>query len=351
MLKELHKSLLDLIIVDNFMYPVLCTHSKSWWLITLNFAKDKGLNGSHYALYTLLTTACIAVATTLLGIVVARTMNKTHKFLGFFIAIGAGLLVGVALTEFLPQVFHRHGHHHDGFVWFAPSLLILLGVFFVILLENKVAQALELSTLREQKSGGATPTSSPDSAPPAHDHSPAHTSAAHPHLHHHHSGHSHQHEFCVHSHSHTHEPQISLKTACLSVGCVTVCSFFDGLEISTAFHLGSEVGWLTSLGFLLHSVSNGALAASLGIAGGLSKSRAIQVSIIIGLLLFAGSLFGVVGISLLDFKTYILPFSTGVMLYISFTHLIPLALKDRMGWVGFILGTTLTFIIHSFHVH
>ncbi len=283
---------------------------------------------THYALYTLLTTASIALATALLGIVVARTMDRSHKFLSFFIALGAGLLVGVALTEFLPQVFHSHPtplhdaqihsseHVHDpiGF-GILPALLILLGVFFVIILEKKVAQTLELSTQ------GTTAT----------------------------DGHSH--EFCVHSHSHTHEPHITLKTACLSVGCVTVCSFFDGLEISTAFHMGSQVGWLTSLGFLLHSISNGALAASLGLAGGLSKSRAMQVSIVIGALLFAGSVVGVVGISLFDFKSYVLPFSTGVMLYISFTHLIPLALKDRLGWVGFTLGTIITFIIHSLHTH
>ncbi|MCO5114692.1 MAG: hypothetical protein M9899_11045 [Bdellovibrionaceae bacterium] len=283
---------------------------------------------THYALYTLLTTASIALATALLGIAVARTMDRSHKFLSFFIALGAGLLVGVALTEFLPQVFHSHPtplhdaqihsneHSHDPFGFgILPALLILLGVFFVIILEKKVAQTLELSTL------GSTTTE------------------------------SHGHEFCVHSHSHTHEPHITLKTACLSVGCVTVCSFFDGLEISTAFHMGSQVGWLTSLGFLLHSISNGALAASLGLAGGLSKSRAIQVSIVIGALLFIGSVVGVVGISLFDFKSYVLPFSTGVMLYISFTHLIPLALKDRLGWVGFILGTLITFIIHSLHTH
>lgn len=314
---------------------------------------DTGYN----ALFTLITTASIAVATAFLGILVARTMTKTHKFLGFFIALGAGLLVGVALTEFLPQVFHTHDHGHIP-LWRSPALLILLGVFFVILLENKVAQALALSP----QSPTEDPTDHKDHEHKhdvngnGHQHESCakhqHSEHCHHHEHHHHSHAHHNHDFCVHSHSHTHDSQISFRTACLSVGCVTVCSFFDGLEISTAFHLGSEVGWLTSFGFLLHSISNGALAASLGIAGGLSKSRAVQVSILIGALLFAGSLIGVVGISLLDFKTFVLPFSTGVILYISFTHLIPLALKDKIGWLGFILGTAVTLIIHSFfHTH
>ncbi len=326
---------------------------------------------THYALYTLLTTASMAFATALLGIVVARTMDRSHKFLSFFIALGAGLLVGVALTEFLPQVFHshptplhdaqihsnEHSHSPAGF-GILPAFLILLGVFFVIILEKKVAQTLELSTQNsalstdklplhtELQNTTTAPADTGGTTLSATTQTPAHH---HHHEHGHHHGHNH--EFCVHSHSHTHEPHITLKTACLSVGCVTVCSFFDGLEISTAFHMGSQVGWLTSLGFLLHSISNGALAASLGLAGGLSKSRAIQVSIVIGALLFIGSVVGVVGISLFDFKSYVLPFSTGVMLYISFTHLIPLALKDRLGWAGFILGTLITFIIHSLHTH
>lgn len=302
---------------------------------------------SDFVIHTLFTTATIAVATSLLGIVVAKTMRKSDYFLSFFIAAGAGLLVGVTLTEFLPQVFglHDHGDHHGephkSFVML-PSILILFGVFFVVILERYVARLLER---QQHKTKNQDHHHHHDGH--AHDGNPGVSSDSGSDG----GGHGHNHEFCVHSHSHAHDKHISLQTACLSVGCVTVCSFFDGLEISTAFYIGAKTGWLTSVGFLLHSISNGALAASLGLAGGFSSRRAIQISVIIGGLLFLGSVVGVIGISLLDFKTYILPFSTGVMLYIAFTHLIPLALKDRIGWIGFVIGSALSFFSHYLHVH
>lgn len=264
----------------------------------------------NFIVTTLSISAAIAVTTALLGVFVAKNLQKHDYFLSFFISIGTGLLVGIALTEFLPLTFTSQTNVS------IAALMVLAGIIFVIAMEKFIIPRLF----------GLMPDT-------------GHT-------------HSHdEHKYCVHTHSHTHETHISYATACMSIGCVIVCSFFDGLEISAAFYMNHQTGWLTSLGFLLHSVSNGALGASLGLSGGFSSKQSLRTACLIGFLLFLGSAVGVFGLYAFSFETYFLPFSTGVMLYIAFTHLIPLAVKDKTGWLGFAIGSALAFMTHALHLH
>lgn len=102
---------------------------------------------------------------------------------------------------------------------------------------------------------------------------------------------------------------------------------------------------LVSSGMVLHTVPEGALAASIGIAGGLSVKAIRRGVIFVGVAILAGALFnGIMG-QFLDFKKVILPFTSGVLLYVSLGHLMPAALKNKFGILGICFGAALIFLL------
>lgn len=236
----------------------------------------------------------VAVSSTLLGLLVAKHHSFFKPYLPFLVAIGAGLLIGVTLVEFLPHIYE----HPSPFT----ALLIFSGFLAIKVSEDHIAPLIfgkEASTE----------------------------------CHHHHEAPDHKH-------------LISHHAACTSIGCILVCAFFDGIEITTGFMMNKSIGIFLTLGFLIHTIAESSLVVSLGLSGGFSKKASYKNAILVGVAILLGTLVSLFASNLVSFETYVLPLATGVMLYVSFGHLVPASLKDRHGFLGVILGACTIFFLH-----
>lgn len=239
--------------------------------------------------WTILATVLIVASISSLGgfFMASRPSVFFEKWKYKLIGLGTGILFGVAFLEFLP---HAMKSHPD-----LSPLLIVSGLVLIVFIEAVIAPKLNFLEGNHCR----------------HDHAKEHRSKQNPH------------------HEHLHH-LVSHQAACSAVGCLMVCAFFDGLEITTAFRLDSKTGLLTSGGLLFHILPDGILAASISLAGGASPLKAKFIVLMTGMALVLGSLISIFLISL-SFR-YMLPLACGILIYVCLVHLLPVAIKERNGY-------------------
>ncbi len=228
-----------------------------------------------------------------------KTSWEKNVFLQFFLTISTGLLLAIIFVEFSPHAFKHYNQ------W--TGAIVALGILCTLFLDSYVIPFLhKLQYPRCDR-------------PSSHNH--------------------------VHSHN-----LISHEAACCAVGCLVVCTFFDGVSIQSAFQLGNSIGWTTSLGLFFHLLPDGILASGLMLAGGSSKKSASLVSILLSFSLLGGIFTVLLLESIISFDAYILPFTTGVLTYVVTTHLLPISIRVRLGFWGICLGFAFQFFLHlGFH--
>ncbi len=224
--------------------------------------------------------------------------KASDLLLGVSVSLSAGIIASLTFIEFLPKAFSQGNEY--------TSYFILLGLFVFVVTDKFITPRLIFFN------------SEPS---------------------------------CKKSGCKTHDPQqlLTSQTACSSIGCLVVCAFFDGIELSVGLKLGQTTGTLMMAALFLHLAPTGALAASLSLAGKLSAKKALQSSQIIAVALLLGF-----GASFLieqsaGFYFYLLPVATGVLIYNLLVHLIPSVLKFRWGTpilIGSAVITALSFFSH-----
>ena len=146
---------------------------------------------------------------------------------------------------------------------------------------------------------------------------------------------------------HYHSHILSPKAAVSTMGCLTICSFFDGMR----FYSGLTLDWMTALalsvGLFFHLLAEGVTVAGLGVG-----SRLKQKVLLIWSACLCGSFILGVGLSkgLSDYWSApsVFAFTVGILIYVCAIHLIPFCLKNRKeGW--FALGLVLFTLLHLLH--
>lgn len=236
----------------------------------------------------------ISVGSSLVGLLVAKNNKMFRPYLPFFVAMGGGLLIGITLVEFLPRIYELHSN--------LTPLLVFVGFLGIKVAESHIAPLFFGQEASVE-------------------------------CHHHHEAPDHDHIISHHA-------------ACTSIGCILVCAFFDGVEISAGFMMNGGVGAIVAVGFLIHTIAESSLVVSIGLSGGFKKSTSYKNAILVGVAIFLGVLTSALASSLINFDMYILPILTGVMLYVSFGHLVPASLKDKHGFLGVIIGALTVFAFH-----
>jgi len=158
------------------------------------------------------------------AIIVHRDWER--RYLRYFVALGSGFMLAVALVEMAPESWRRNPER-------AP-LYILAGYFLVHFFEHTLA----------------------------------------PHFHF--GEETHEHEF---AHSH--------RTYSVLLGLM-IHTFFDGIAIASGFLVSARLGWLIFFAVVLHKIPEGFTIASVMLAAGRSRAAAWGASALLGAATFTG---------------------------------------------------------------
>jgi zinc and cadmium transporter len=148
------------------------------------------------------------------------------------------------------------------------------------------------------------------------------------------------------------ESFMKASAAYTAIGGLWIHTFFDGVSIAAAFLVNFKVGILVFIAILLHKMPEGFTVASIMLASGRSTQKALIATAAIG----AATLFGVIGVALLDARMnnaigYALPFSAGVTLYVAASDLIPEVnhKEERNPVVSIVVfvGVALFYLLHK----
>jgi ZIP family zinc transporter/zinc and cadmium transporter len=193
-----------------------------------------------------------------LGGVLLVRRSPSARALRYFVALGSGFMLAATLLEMVPEGMAVNAK------W-AP-LLILAGYSGVHLLEHTLV----------------------------------------PHFHF--GEETHHHEF------------LSAKTSYSVLFGLATHTFFDGIAIGSGFAISKWLGWVLFFAVFLHKIPEGFTVASVMLAGGRSRTAALNSALFLG----ATTVAGVFVISLAPWLVREgLPLSAGVTLYVAATDLVP----------------------------
>ena len=153
--------------------------------------------------------------------------NWERRYLHYFVALGAGFMLGTAMLEMLPESIELAGPK-------AP-ILIVAGYFLVHFFEHTI------------------------------------------------TGHFHFGE-------ETHAAESSSQRSYSVMFGLIIHTFFDGIAIASGFLISGWLGWIIFMAVILHKVPEGFTASSIMLASGRSKAIAWAASGILGLATVAGVL-------------------------------------------------------------
>jgi ZIP family zinc transporter/zinc and cadmium transporter len=169
-----------------------------------------------------------AAAANIFGGAIIVQRHWERRYLRYFVAIGAGFMLGTALVEMVPESLEIRGR--------TAALLILLGYLIIHFFEHTVT----------------------------------------PHFH---FGEETHHDEFVHSHT----------GYSVLLGLI-IHAFFDGIAIASGFLVSNWLGWIIFLAIFLHKIPEGFTISSVMLASGRSRGIAWGASIILGGATLAGVL-------------------------------------------------------------
>lgn len=213
------------------------------------------------------------------------------------LALGSGALLSICFLDFLPHAFEAHPNSYE-----KVSIFILAGVLIQGLADIYLLPHLAFLDKWLKREGTKT----------------------------------------VHTHSHT----LSSGSVCSVAGCLAICSFFDGIRLFSALDIKESVAFLTALGLFFHLLSEGVLVAVLGLSSGIKKQALfVLVLCIAGTLLLGALMAQLFFVSF--FPEALIAFSSGILIYTCFVHLLPFSLK-KSNQIWFFTALILSSLTHFF---
>ena len=241
---------------------------------------------------TSLAFAAVAAAGDLAGAVVVTTMHRRGGArLRYFVAAGAGFMLAAAFVRMLPE--SAHVDH--------AFLFVLVGYFGVHLFEHTVA----------------------------------------PHFH-----------FGEETH---HAELLRPSAGYLAVLGLGVHTLFDGVAIAAGFMIGTALGVLLFLAVLVHKLPEGFTVASIMLASGHSRARALGAAGLLSALTVIGAL--ATAFVARHHVGYALALSAGVTIYVAASDLIPEVNREggpALGWTvfgGLVLFAVADWFLSAFVAH
>ena len=141
--------------------------------------------------------------------------------------------------------------------------------------------------------------------------------------------HAAQHVLVPHFHYGEETHRVSTVTGVTALVGLSLHTFFDGVAIASGFLVSGRLGLLLFLAVLVHKLPEGVAMASMMLAGGQSRARAIGAAAALGVATL-------LGVALTEVVTPLarhgLALSAGVTLYVAASNLVPEFQQRRRGW-------------------
>lgn len=209
------------------------------------------------------------------GLIALRHKDRLHLIM----SLTAGVLVGVAFFDILPEMFRLTQEAHLDIM---PGLIMVVGGFLLIHILEKLAVI----------------------------------------------NHAHEEEYATHKH-----PSVGL----ISASGLSFHSFLDGVGIGLGFHVSSAVGILIAIAVIAHDFSDGLNTVTLMLTHKNTSKKALQLLLIDALAPVIGALstylFTIPNTILLLY----LGFFAGFLLYIGASDLLPEAHSRHSSWYMLLL--------------
>jgi len=140
-----------------------------------------------------------------------------------------------------------------------------------------------------------------------------------------------------------------LRAGIIMLIAMTLHKVPEGLAIGAGGIANMELGIMLTIMITMHNIPEGMALASPLLAGGLSKSKAVLVSFLVGSTTVVGALIGIVVGGISDFMVGLsLSLAAGAMLYVVFGEIVPqtiLLRKDRVITMTLLAGIFLGHLI------
>ena len=137
-----------------------------------------------------------------------------------------------------------------------------------------------------------------------------------------------QHVFAPHFHFGEETHSISAGEGMTALLGLLLHTFFDGVAIASGFTVSSRLGLLLFLAVFLHKLPEGVAMASVMLAGGQGRRRALGAAALLGLATVLGVVLTEASRPLVEHG---LAISAGVTIYVAASNLVP-EFQRRGGW-------------------
>jgi zinc transporter ZupT len=138
-----------------------------------------------------------------------------------------------------------------------------------------------------------------------------------------------QHVFTTHFHFGEETHHLTASAGLSALLGLTLHTFFDGVAIASGFLISDRLGVLLFLAVLLHKLPEGVTIASVLVAGGQSRTRAVGGAAVLG----GATILGVLLTQqVAPLARHGLALSAGVTLYVAASNLVP-EFQGKRGWL------------------
>lgn len=162
-----------------------------------------------------------------------------------------------------------------------------------------------------------------------------------------------KHDCQQHDSQHVHHHLIPSSACCSVAGCLILCAFFDGIRFASSLLIHVEAAIIMSVGLLLHLIPESVAVIGVGLSSKLPRKSLLGITIAFCLAFLGGyQLFFL--LSHVEYlQNFLLPFVSGLFIYICFIHFIPMIIKVKTKkWffisagLCFLLLKTSHFLLH-----
>ena len=153
-----------------------------------------------------------------------------------------------------------------------------------------------------------------------------------------------KHDCHQHDSQHVHYHLMPSSVGCSAVACLILCAFFDGIRFATTLMIDTETAVLMSVGLLFHLLPESITVVGIGLSSGFSRKSLLNIIFIFCLAFLGGYQIFFLLSHIEHLKHFILPFASGLFIYICLVHLIPMVIKLKIKrW--FFIGASLCFVL------